>query len=319
MLMYDYDNLHSSIWENHKVTWTVSGLFIPIIFTLEGYFLQQYFEQIEKTTSLNTSSLNTTSLNTMSLNTTSLEQLVIFIFGAFLIQSLTIIWWLVMSAFHDLNEKRIQRLQEIEGILRKDSIKDLLLVNHYNCLYPHIKNEESKKKPKFGISQDLQSEVLKCIKTKSVQIKVKPVYAPITWSNPADITYGTPLGPNQLNANTSVHGIFDYTLETDGTTLISGVTILPVGTHTLVAKFTPTNPKSILSRLLSSLFTFLTLVYIPLIMPLVLMTKYKISVDRWTMKKPWNVMNIYLLVVIIPYSLNLIIFIYLLFLKFYPQ
>ena len=53
----------------------------------------------------------------------------------------------------------------------------------------------------------------------------------ITWSNPADITYGTALSSTQLNASASVPGSFVYTPA-------SG-TILSAGTHTLRVDFTP--------------------------------------------------------------------------------
>ena len=56
----------------------------------------------------------------------------------------------------------------------------------------------------------------------------------ITWSNPADIYYGTPLGATQLNASGSVPGSFVYTPA-------SG-TILPSGSgQNLHADFTPTD------------------------------------------------------------------------------
>ena len=62
-------------------------------------------------------------------------------------------------------------------------------------------------------------------------IRVAPI---ITWSNPANITYGTPLNSTQLNANASVPGIFVYTPP-------SG-TILNVGLNqTLNTYFTPTD------------------------------------------------------------------------------
>jgi|GEM_PF-4385775 hypothetical protein len=60
----------------------------------------------------------------------------------------------------------------------------------------------------------------------------------ITWSNPANIVYGTPLNSNQLNASASdsvsrapVPGIYIYTPSLG--------TVLSVGTHTLQADFTP--------------------------------------------------------------------------------
>jgi hypothetical protein len=43
----------------------------------------------------------------------------------------------------------------------------------------------------------------------------------ITWANPADITYATPLGPNQLNATASVPGTFAYS-PLSGTVLNAG-------------------------------------------------------------------------------------------------
>jgi len=55
----------------------------------------------------------------------------------------------------------------------------------------------------------------------------------ITWSKPADITYGTALSSTQLNALASVSGTFVYTPA-------SG-TILGAGVHTLQTIFTPTD------------------------------------------------------------------------------
>lgn len=55
----------------------------------------------------------------------------------------------------------------------------------------------------------------------------------ITWATPASITYGTPLGPVQLNATASVPGSFSYSP--------SAGTVLQPGTRTLTVTFTPTN------------------------------------------------------------------------------
>src|SRR5207247_6651899 len=62
-------------------------------------------------------------------------------------------------------------------------------------------------------------------------IKATPA---ITWSNPADITYGTALSPTQLNATASVAGSFVYTP--------AAGTLLDVGNNqTLHVDFTPTD------------------------------------------------------------------------------
>ena len=47
--------------------------------------------------------------------------------------------------------------------------------------------------------------------TTTVTINVLPATPTITWANPADIVYGTPLGPQQLDASASIPGTFAYT------------------------------------------------------------------------------------------------------------
>jgi hypothetical protein len=54
----------------------------------------------------------------------------------------------------------------------------------------------------------------------------------ITWSNPADIVYGTPLSPTQLNATANIAGSFSYT-PAAGTVLNAGAA------QPLLASFTP--------------------------------------------------------------------------------
>jgi MBG domain (YGX type)/Domain of unknown function (DUF4214) len=47
--------------------------------------------------------------------------------------------------------------------------------------------------------------------TKRILITVDKPVVTVTWANPANITYGTPLGPTQLNATADVPGMFVYT------------------------------------------------------------------------------------------------------------
>ncbi len=65
----------------------------------------------------------------------------------------------------------------------------------------------------------------------SVTVLVDKATPSVTWSTPAAITYGTVLGPTQLNATASVHGTFIYSP--------AGGTTLPAGSNTLSATFTP--------------------------------------------------------------------------------
>jgi hypothetical protein len=60
----------------------------------------------------------------------------------------------------------------------------------------------------------------------------------VTWAAPAAITYGTALGPAQLDATASVPGTFAYTA--NGPSVQPGE-VLGAGTYTLGASFTPTD------------------------------------------------------------------------------
>ncbi len=62
----------------------------------------------------------------------------------------------------------------------------------------------------------------------------------ITWTNPADIQYGTPLGSAQLDAMASIPGSFSYTLA-DDTTAADGVVLNAGQSQVLNVTFTPTD------------------------------------------------------------------------------
>ena len=64
-------------------------------------------------------------------------------------------------------------------------------------------------------------------------INVAQATPTITWSNPANITYGTALSGTQLDATGSVPGTFTYNP-------VAG-TVLHAGTKTLSTTFTPTD------------------------------------------------------------------------------
>ncbi len=70
--------------------------------------------------------------------------------------------------------------------------------------------------------------------TKTAMINVLRAEPMVTWASPAAITYGTPLGPAQLDATSPVDGTFAYTPEAG--------TILGAGQgQTLSVTFTPTD------------------------------------------------------------------------------
>ncbi len=67
-----------------------------------------------------------------------------------------------------------------------------------------------------------------------VFITVNKATPAVTWSNPADIVYGTPLSSTQLNASSSIAGIFSYT-PSSGTVLNAG------NNQVLSVNFVPTD------------------------------------------------------------------------------
>jgi PKD repeat protein len=69
--------------------------------------------------------------------------------------------------------------------------------------------------------------------SKLATINVQKATPTITWSNPADITYGTALSSAQLNAVASVPGTYTYTP--------AAGTVLNAGTQTLHVDFIPTD------------------------------------------------------------------------------
>jgi YVTN family beta-propeller protein len=80
--------------------------------------------------------------------------------------------------------------------------------------------------------------------SKTVTISVKSI-PEIRWSNPENITYGTALSNTQLNATSTdpvtgnrVDGTYFYTLA-NVTKIVSGITVLSTGVHTLHVDFTP--------------------------------------------------------------------------------
>jgi hypothetical protein len=67
--------------------------------------------------------------------------------------------------------------------------------------------------------------------TTSVTLNVDPATPAVTWADPADIVYGTPLSSTQLDATADVSGTFTYTP--------AAGTVLGAGTQTLSVTFTP--------------------------------------------------------------------------------
>ncbi|MCP8310714.1 MAG: hypothetical protein L6M37_01765 [Candidatus Methylarchaceae archaeon HK02M1] len=92
LLKFNYTNLNESIWNNHKIAWTVTSIFIPVIFGLQGYLFIQYYIFSKS------------------------QVLGIFITGIFLMS----IWLLTMRIFEHYNDVRRERLKKIEDIFNRE-------------------------------------------------------------------------------------------------------------------------------------------------------------------------------------------------------
>ncbi len=82
--------------------------------------------------------------------------------------------------------------------------------------------------------------------TQTVTINVLPATPTITWANPADIVYGTPLSPAQLDATASIAGTFTFS-PTLGDILEAGPAQI------LTATFTPADPADFQSVMVTTL------------------------------------------------------------------
>jgi len=115
LLMFNYKNLHESIWDNHKVSWVVTSIFIPVIFVMQGYLVREFYD---------------------------FSKLQI-IMGVFVTEFLLIIWLLIMWIFKNYNDLRRKRLKNIEDLFNNKEISEEISqffeddkgFNQYNLKY----------------------------------------------------------------------------------------------------------------------------------------------------------------------------------------
>jgi hypothetical protein len=115
ILKFNYEQLHESMWENHKVSWVVTSIFIPLLFTMQGYFIKEYDSIFE-------------------------NEPFRAILAVFVIQYLAIAWWLMMQLFRKYNRVRRDRLKIIESTLfdiskKKHICKDISPIKQYGLHY----------------------------------------------------------------------------------------------------------------------------------------------------------------------------------------
>ncbi|MFC1713859.1 hypothetical protein ACFL6S_09330 [Candidatus Poribacteria bacterium] len=95
LLKFNYQNLHASCWDAHKIAWTVTGIFIPAICALQGYLIAGRDVRTP-------------------------------IVGAIITEGLVIFWRLVMRCLDHYNRCRVKRLRKIEDILNTEVCNDSL-------------------------------------------------------------------------------------------------------------------------------------------------------------------------------------------------
>jgi len=98
LLKFNYRNLHESLWESHKVAWTVTGLFIPVVFALQGYLAKEYV------------------LSTKPI----VRELVA---GVVISELLLLIWRLMIWVLEHYNEQRLDRLRAIEKVFAEELVR----------------------------------------------------------------------------------------------------------------------------------------------------------------------------------------------------
>jgi hypothetical protein len=89
LLKVNHQNLHDSFWEAHKIAWTVTNIFIPVLFAGTGFVFRDALQR---------------------------EDYTIFeaILAGLLGELLLAIWWLLMQMIEHYNDVRRKRLKAIE-------------------------------------------------------------------------------------------------------------------------------------------------------------------------------------------------------------
>lgn len=108
LLQFNYEKIHESVWENHKISWTVTAIFLTAIFGFQTFIVKDYFSAEKRIWTQ------------------------VFI-AVFIIEGLVLIWFLIMYCFRSYNLIRFYRLRQIEEILSSNKIsEDKDLMRQYN-------------------------------------------------------------------------------------------------------------------------------------------------------------------------------------------
>ncbi|MCX6676951.1 MAG: hypothetical protein NTU95_03280 [Methanothrix sp.] len=121
LLKFNYEKIHQSVWENHKISWTVTAIFLTAIFGFQTFIVKDYFSAEKRIW---------------------IQVLI----AVSIIEGLVLIWVLIMQCFRSYNLIRFYRLRQIEEILSSNKIcEDTYLMRQYNydfrCFPKPLKKE----------------------------------------------------------------------------------------------------------------------------------------------------------------------------------
>jgi len=111
LLKFNYEKLNQSVWENHKISWIVTSIFLTAIFGFQTFIIKDYFSDKGR------------------------NWPEVFI-AVLIIEGLGYIWFQIMKCFRSYNRIRFKRLKEIEDILSREMIEENIpLVRQYDYRY----------------------------------------------------------------------------------------------------------------------------------------------------------------------------------------
>ncbi|MCK5612248.1 hypothetical protein KAR91_60815 [Candidatus Pacearchaeota archaeon] len=148
LLKVNYNNLHESMWNNHRVSWIVTSIFIPVLFAMLGYLVREY-DAITRTQAL---------------------------MGFFVVESLLVTWLLIMLSFKHYNDVRRKKLREIENLFNKKVFNEFNLFILNPDYKPELKKGKVNKRlievfDQNAISLSSNSEIYEFPKQKTWKIE----------------------------------------------------------------------------------------------------------------------------------------------------
>lgn len=108
LLRFNYENLNNAVWEVHKIAWTMTGIFIPIVSGGIGFYVKI--------------------ITDLGDNISRHKDL--FLLGGFLLITVIWFWYFMLCIFDRYNRVRFKQLRTIEEAFNV-CYSDIALKKHY--------------------------------------------------------------------------------------------------------------------------------------------------------------------------------------------